>query len=81
VIERRDFVPFFRSQPDVMPKLMGLFCARLFFEGNQQAGNHPTRDLPDRRQIAGRHEQAAACLGEKGVDSAGTAKRRHIESR
>jgi CRP/FNR family cyclic AMP-dependent transcriptional regulator len=29
VIERRDFVPFLRSQPDVMLKLMEVLCARL----------------------------------------------------
>jgi CRP-like cAMP-binding protein len=29
VIERRDFVPFLRSQPNVMLKLMELLCARL----------------------------------------------------
>lgn len=29
VIERRDFVPFLRGQPDVMLKLMEILCARL----------------------------------------------------
>jgi CRP/FNR family transcriptional regulator, cyclic AMP receptor protein len=91
VIERRDFVPFLSSHPDVTIKFIEILCSRLRRTSEQvqdvtflnlptrlakaQSSHYPTRDQPDDRQVPGKHQQTTAGMGQARMGSARTWRR------
>jgi CRP/FNR family cyclic AMP-dependent transcriptional regulator len=63
VIERRDFIPFLRSQPDLMMQIVEILCSRLRWT-TEQVQDVSFLDLPTRLakallRLVGENEEAA----------------------